>query len=642
MTFKSLTQNFFAVACGLLLLLVIELSLWLGNVTPLAEQDPFVGFSGTSSLFIEETPGQFVVNPVKAAYFNTAQSFSLPKPAGTFRIVVLGGSTTYGRPYRQQTSFGAWLKKLIEHSVPNMKVEVLNAGGISYASYRVRRLMTEMAEYDPDLFVVYSGHNEFLEARTFADLRKEPPVLNWLRGQAQRSRIYTLLATALGKAGQKIAVKTNLGETVDATLERIGGPELYHRDAAFRAGVIRQYRYEIGEMIAFCQQKKIPLILATLPVNLASLSPFKSQHSERLTAADLKQWQAAFERGREALNQGQPQTALEAFASAEALDSVYAELYYLKGQAYLALGENILAYQAFDRARQEDIVPLRALNEINASVRELAAEARVPVADVEKMFLRVSPDHIPGATLFVDHVHPTIEGQQLVAWSVLNAATKAELVPLTASRWQQLMPEARELLRRELLNIPEMYQAQGLWSVGRLFFWAGKYPEAYTPLRQAWQSIKNEPELARQLGELELVRGDIAAALTTLDAAEKLAPQDFKITLAKAAALNRSGRADEALAALQKVTLPTNDKAAGVYHLRGETLMLLQRPLEAAENYRLATETAPAVANYWLAMAQAYKAASELEQAGSAYRGYLERLPNPAVATPLAQWLGEN
>ena len=52
--------------------------------------------------------------------------------------------------------------------------EVINAGGISYASYRVALVVKELAAYAPDLFVVYSGHNEFLERRTYSDTLDEP------------------------------------------------------------------------------------------------------------------------------------------------------------------------------------------------------------------------------------------------------------------------------------------------------------------------------------------------------------------------------------------------------------------------------------------------------------------------------------
>lgn len=640
MALKSFTKNSIAVGLGFLVILLMEGVLALTGVVPLSEQDPFVGFEGSRPLFVEETPGRFVLNPAKAAYFNTPQTFAMPKPARTFRIVVFGGSTTYGRPYFHQTSFGAWLEKLIEkYAAGGINVEVINAGGISYASYRVRRLMEELALYDPDLFVVYSGHNEFLEARTFADLRSERDELRSVRVVAQKSRIYSVLAKLLGKTASGLAGPTTLKDEVGATLEHIGGTELYHRDPEFRAGVIRQYQYEINSMSQFCKEQKIPLVISTLPSNLSGVSPFKSEHALSLDSSGVKDWEIAYERGRTALSSGNYLLALQAFTDAEAIDGTFAELYFYKGQAYERLGMTAQAYLAYDRAREEDIVPLRAINEFNQTIRFVAAQEKIPLADVEKTFLRISPGNIPGDNLFVDHVHPSIEGNQLVAWVILTAATNAELLPLDAKTWQESMPDARLFLRQELERVPQSYQALGFWGVGRLYFWAGKYPEAYSALRQAWDFIKDQPEIARQLGELEMVRGDIPAALNYLDAAEKLSPGNLHVAVARASAFNRLGRPEEALALLRKQKDPENDQSAGLFHVSGESMMQLGRFTEAADYYRRSVATAPKVAAYRLALAEASKRAGDIEAARRAYGEYLDVLPNQALAAPLEKWM---
>ena len=82
----------------------------------------------------------------------------------------MGGSTTYGRPYFDNVSFCGWLRAYLQAADPTRNWEVINAGGVSYASYRVAILMEELVEYDPDLFIVYSGHNEFLERRTYPQI----------------------------------------------------------------------------------------------------------------------------------------------------------------------------------------------------------------------------------------------------------------------------------------------------------------------------------------------------------------------------------------------------------------------------------------------------------------------------------------
>ena len=91
------------------------------------------------------------------------QTFPRHKKPGTYRIVCLGGSATYGRPFFDHTSFAGWLRAFLPKADPSRKWEVINAGAISYASYRVKGLMAELAQYEPDLFIAYMGHNEFLE-----------------------------------------------------------------------------------------------------------------------------------------------------------------------------------------------------------------------------------------------------------------------------------------------------------------------------------------------------------------------------------------------------------------------------------------------------------------------------------------------
>ena len=57
----------------------------------------------------------------------------MKKESGVTRIICLGGSTTYGRPYNDKTSFCGWLREFLPAVDPSRQWEVINAGGISYA-----------------------------------------------------------------------------------------------------------------------------------------------------------------------------------------------------------------------------------------------------------------------------------------------------------------------------------------------------------------------------------------------------------------------------------------------------------------------------------------------------------------------------
>ena len=91
-------------------------------------------------------------------------------------------------------------------------------------------------------------------------------------------------------------------------------------------------------------------------------------------------------------------------------------------------GRNHEAADAFARARDEDVCPLRAPGPIVASVREVAAERGVPLVDFEARVGSLSPDGIAGAQQFLDHVHPdALTYGKLAEWIIDSMAQPSAL-----------------------------------------------------------------------------------------------------------------------------------------------------------------------------------------------------------------------
>src|SRR5712691_1764039 len=131
----------------------LESLLAIFGVRPLRyTEDSFVGFASSIPLYVEKTgtDGTIVMTTArnKLSFFNP-QEFPKKKPARTYRIFCMGESTTFGSPYTDVVSFPGWLRELLPAADPERKWEVINAGGISYASYRVALLMEELGRYDP-------------------------------------------------------------------------------------------------------------------------------------------------------------------------------------------------------------------------------------------------------------------------------------------------------------------------------------------------------------------------------------------------------------------------------------------------------------------------------------------------------------
>ena len=95
---------------------LLELVLAIAGVQPiLYDDDPYVGFSSRVPLFVEEESkdGTYLVAAENKLQFFNRQRFAAEKPSGAYRVFCLGGSTTYGRPYGDTTSFCGWLRELL-------------------------------------------------------------------------------------------------------------------------------------------------------------------------------------------------------------------------------------------------------------------------------------------------------------------------------------------------------------------------------------------------------------------------------------------------------------------------------------------------------------------------------------------------
>lgn len=353
---------------GCLLLLGIEgLCRLVGVGKPDPHRDPFVSFAATSKLFtVDPLTNEHVTASERLKYF-VEDRFPRKKATNTFRIFCLGGSTVQGRPYSIETAFSAWLEIGLQLAYPDRKIEVINCGGVSYASYRIIPILTECLAYEPDLFIICTGQNEFLEARTYAKEKR------WGQAHAVAShfRLYHLLQSLNTPPPTE-----TLKQEVDAFLDYQGGLQAYTRDATWKAGVQTHYGENLKRLISLTKAANVPAFFLRPPVNLKDCPPFKSDGP----ANDF-------------YNRGQAALASAKFREAEAL---------------------------LWKAMEEDLCPLRLLPSMASDLERLCTKHRVPYLDLQSLLGKSCPQGILGDEILVDHVHPSIRGHQLIANALLD------------------------------------------------------------------------------------------------------------------------------------------------------------------------------------------------------------------------------
>lgn len=442
---------------------------------PALHDDPFVGFDSIRPLFVLSDDGtRYEIPPARESFFRP-DSFPSRKTANEHRIFCLGGSTVQGRPFAIETSFTSWLEISLNAAEPERMWNVVNCGGVSYASYRLIPILREVLAYEPDLIILYTGHNEFLEARTFEHIADRGRLVNAALAAASRLRTFTLIREEYLRLNGKTSVappeaRPLLPTEVEALLDYQGGMEAYERDDAWRSGVIEQFRYNVHLLVRMAQDAGVEVVIVNPVSNVRDCPPFKSLHRNDLSPHEQEHWESlCSEAGR--LMTGDRADLRQAIALLEQackIDPDYASAFYHLGQCYLTARRNDDARRMLDKARELDVCPLRILWPMNEAVREVAHENGIPLVDAQALFEGKSRDGLVGDQWLVDHVHPSIDGHQLLADALANELVEMNIVSPTAE-WADVR---QTRYREHFESLPDVYFLKGMQRLEAVTNWA--------------------------------------------------------------------------------------------------------------------------------------------------------------------------
>lgn len=558
-------QKVLLIGVGIALLGLLEIVvrfLPLGAESP-GEGDPFVGFSELHPLFVpyRDSNGSLRMKtaPSKLKCFNL-QEFTLEKQPRTFRIFTLGGSTTYGRPYKDATSFSGFLRKLLNSSSgAQVNFEVINAGGISYASYRVVVLLKELLAYNPDLFVIYTGHNEFLEARTYEEFFNQPPLVFKTRELLSGLKTYRLLTHAYRGIRESIA-----GSTADETsssaggilppevvtlLDRSAGLDYYQRDSLFSQGVFAHFRYNVARMIRLCRDAGVRVVFLRPVDNIKDFSPFKSQVRADLNSDGRMRLSGLMTEGISLTAKDRFSESIDFFSEAVAIDSLYAGTHYYLGYAYLKAGDTTRAGKHLLRARELDVCPLRAQEPIHRILQEETARAGVDLLDLPELFRKLSTGGLIGKEMLIDHIHPAPEGNLLIAFHIMKWIGSQGLL-------QDRSPPDMEYLKKiywEVLDsLPHDYYSRGVINLAKVLTWAKKFEEVYFVLDRYSTLVADIAEAQYLMGTSLQKLGAPERALTYFQKSLALEPDHSIVLITLAKLYTELGQIDSAMTTYQK------------------------------------------------------------------------------------------
>jgi Flp pilus assembly protein TadD len=419
----------------LVFLLLLELGLRIG------------GYGPNLSLFIpQDFHGQryLAMNPnVKSRYFarigfNPSTSpdlFQAPKPAGMFRIFCLGGSTTVGYPYWYNGSFSSFLRDHLRRVFPDRPVEVINVGMTATNSFTTLDMARDLMEYEPDLFLVYDGHNEFYGALGAAS-HESFGGSRWLTNLALRAiHLKTFLLVRDAMAGMmKLTGSEEKAQPLGTMMEKLARGQFIPYGSPTYASGLETFRANLRDLAALCRDHGVPLILSTQVSNIRDLEPFVSGERPDLSTDVIRLRDASINESMNAFMDGMFPASLGAIERAMALDSMHAETHYRAARILDTLGRDVEARLRYQRARDLDQLRFRTSTDFNQAILEQHDGSACSTVDMERVFMGSSPDSLIGRSLMFEHLHPRSYGYFLMAGGYV-AAMRARGILGTEEEW---------------------------------------------------------------------------------------------------------------------------------------------------------------------------------------------------------------
>lgn len=319
------------------------------------------GFDAENRLYLpaDDVPGRMITNPSKKMSFGEVE-FLMPKPPHCSRVFVTGGSTI--RNAQPQL----WAVSIALTRQLGRPCQVIDAGGTGYGTRRLVTIVSEIMAYQPDVVVLSTGNNEFVDMEQLELARLEMLPLQKVLYRSAFCRFFRDRIAAYELARRRQDRNRRIPQSTPNMPESQELSRGVQRELDERMNELRGYLTAIAKI---CQDHHVALIFGTTPSNLVSL--FKPNPPHDLPPELL--------RANELYDAGQYQECL-------AIAREYLRCSY--------------------RPQASD-----AENEI---IRDVASKNNIPLADTEAAVIAAEPHHIPGETLFTDHCHFTEDGTKIM------------------------------------------------------------------------------------------------------------------------------------------------------------------------------------------------------------------------------------
>jgi tetratricopeptide (TPR) repeat protein len=392
-------------------------------------------------------------------------TFRKHKPSNVFRIICLGESSMFGTPYQLAANIPSLIRKQLQHLYPEKEFEVINFGAAAINTNVILDLSKQIINYNPDLVLVYTGHNEFYGP--------EGVGASWIQ-QTFRSTIawkYTLQDLHIIKLIDRLLF-TSLRSNPSAEhnlMKQVSQNNSVHLNSASTERIFRLYESNLGDIVTIFEKQKVPIILSDVSSNLmfppfmydtsSQLLPYRTQFTLLTNDYERNDYVSAFSRVQDLYK----------------FDTTNSFLNFWIGKIYLSQNNLPKAKYFLTRARDEDLLKFRAPSRINEITKRIARQHGVAFISSDSLFASLSSSPgIPENSLFREHLHPNARGYYEIASLFVKEILTLNLIAPHSVTSNSLLP-----FDVDSLGIPWLDLAYGDISVKQM---TKQWPfQNYTP-----------------------------------------------------------------------------------------------------------------------------------------------------------------
>ena len=330
---------------------------------------------------------------------------------------------------------------------------------VAVNSHALREFAREALALQPDMFVLYAGHNEVIGP--FGPAAKFGPALSWpLLARAALAVRRTHVGTAVARSIAAItpsAASSGRWQGLDEFL----GVRIPHDDPALR-GMLANTEENFRAIARMARENGAKVLFCLPAVNLNDWPPLASEPPEP--------------GGTEAVLVAQEQGDISGFRSAA--------LVYGAAREREKNGDMARAWPLYRRALDLDQQRFRADSGVRSVQEKVAADfgSDAAVVDADRWLHELNPRFGGDRQFFLEHVHLTMQGRAAVAELIVDGmAALWGLAPqreneTSIAAWWERLPASEQELRKDLFF--NGYDEHDMWSLAWKLLRLGVFADA--------------------------------------------------------------------------------------------------------------------------------------------------------------------